>query len=270
MLSLLWHEIYSRRLDILGCGLGLTAFAAIYLGIYPSMADQMALFDLSAVPFYEAMGVTDMASFEGYAAGTFVNFLPILLAIYAITTGTGMLAGEEDEGTLEILVTLPLPRWQIVLAKGLALGIALLLVLLITAVGVISIFLYIQNDITTTIQTTDWLPIVFAAWPLTFAFGMASLFFGTIAPNRRKAGMLATLFFLVNYVGHTVAGMSATYRNWQKFFLFDYYDNSRLVFSEGIAVTDLLLVTIFALLCLALTIVAFQRRNLMVGAWIWR
>jgi ABC-2 type transport system permease protein len=270
MFSLLWHELVSRRTAILGWSIGLIFFGFTYLGIYPSMADQMSAFDLSAIPMYEAMGVTDMASFEGYAAGTFINFLPIILAIYAIVTGTATLAGEEDDGTLELLVTLPLPRWQIVLVKALAIGLVLLVVLLITAVGLMGIFISIQNDITTTVQTADWLPLVLAAWPITMAFGMISLFFGAIAPNRRMAGVMGTVFFLANYFGHAVTGLATAYEGWRPFFLFHYYDNSRAVFSEGVSGADMALLVGVAAVGFALALLAFQRRNLMVGTWVWR
>ena len=270
MFSLFWHELLNRRSAVLGWSVGLIFFGYIYLGIYPSMADQMSAFDLTAVPFYEAMGVTDMASFEGYAAGTFINFLPIILAIYAITTGTAALAGEEDDGTLELLATLPLPRWHIVVAKAAAIGLVLLVVLLITSLGLMGIFISIQDEIVTVVQTADWLPLTLAAWPLTMAFGMISLFLGTITPNRRMAGALATLFFLGNYFGHAVTGMSAAYEGWRPWFLFHYYDNSRAVFTNGVSGGDMALLTGVAVLGLGLALLAFQRRNLMVGAWVWR
>lgn len=270
MFSLFWHELLTRRWAMIGWAIGLTSFGFIYLGIYPSMADQMSAFDLSAIPMYEAMGVTDMASFEGYAAGTFVNFLPILLSIYAITTGTVALAGEEDDGTLELLVTLPLSRWQIGLVKALAIIVTLLIILLGTSIGIMAIFASIQGEIVTEIQTADWLLITLAAWPLALAFGMASLLLGAIAPNRRTAGALATVFFLANYFGHAVTGMATAYEGWRPWFLFHYYNNTRTVFTDGLAGGDAAVLLVVALLFGALALFAFQRRNLMVGVWVWR
>ncbi len=270
MLSLLWHEFYSRRTDILGWSLGLSMFALVYLGLYPSMADQMAVFDLSDLAFYEALGVADMATFEGYASGTVINLLPIILVVYAISTGTGALAGQEDDGTLELIVTLPLPRWQIVLVKAVGIALALLAIVLLTAVVVMAIFAGIQNEITTTIEVWDWLPLMLAIWPLTLAFSMASLLFGAIAPTRRMAGMLATVFVLANYAGDAVTNMSPTYEAWQVFFLFHYYDNTSAAFSEGVFVGGAVLLLGLAVLFWATAVVVFQRRNLMVGKWVWQ
>jgi ABC-2 type transport system permease protein len=93
----------------------------VYVGIYPSLAEQMAAFQARSgytADSTRPLGVTDMTSFEGYVAGTFINFLPLIIGIYALTTGTQALAGEEDRGTLENLAVLPLARWQLVVAKA--------------------------------------------------------------------------------------------------------------------------------------------------------
>lgn len=270
MLSLLWHEFYSRRADIIGWTIGLSLFALTYLGLYPSMADQMALFDLSDLAFYEALGVSDMATFEGYASGTVVNLLPIILVVYAIITGTGALAGQEDDGTLELIVTLPLPRWQIVLVKAAGIALALLAIVLLTTGSVMGIFAGIQNEITTVIELGDWVPIMLAVWPLTLAFGMFSLLLGAIAPTRRMAGVLGMVFFLVNYVGDAVTNMTTTYEAWQPLFLFHYYDNSSAVFTEGIVLGNSVVLLVVAGLFLTTAVVIFQRRDLMVGNWVWQ
>lgn len=270
MLSLLWHEFYSRRIDILGWSLGLASFALVYLGLYPSMADQIAVFDLSELAFYEALGVTDMATFEGYASGTVVNLLPIILVVYAISTGTGALIGQEDDGTLELIVTLPLPRWQIVLVKAAGIALALLAIVLLTTASVMGIFAGIQNEITTVIELRDWVPIMLAIWPLTLAFSMASLLFGAIAPTRRMAGVLGTVFVLANYAGDAVTNMTTTYEAWQPLFLFHYYDNSSAVFTEGIVLGNSVALLVVAGLFLTTAVVIFQRRDLMVGNWVWQ
>ena len=135
MFRLLWQELRFRRNGIIGWGIGLSLYVAMYVGLYPSFADQLAGFDLSGMALYEAMGLSEMTSFAGYATGTFVNLAPIVLSIYAILSGSGTLAGEEDEGKLELMVTLPIPRWQIVTAKALATAVALLVAMLPTFVA---------------------------------------------------------------------------------------------------------------------------------------
>ena len=79
---------------------------------------------------YQAMGMS-FGTFEGCIASTVTNLVPLSCCIYAVINGTGTLAGEEDNGRLELIVALPIPRWQIVAVKALALGIALFVILAI-------------------------------------------------------------------------------------------------------------------------------------------
>ena len=106
MLRLLLQELRFRRNGIIGWGIGLCFFPVIYVGLYPSFADQMAGFqEILDLPIYQAMGIT-MASFEGYVASTVTNLVPVILCIYAVINGTSTLAGEEDDGRLELIVSL--------------------------------------------------------------------------------------------------------------------------------------------------------------------
>jgi ABC-2 type transport system permease protein len=58
----------------------------------------------------------DLTSNEAYIGLGFFNYLPALLAIYAITQIWSW-ANDEEEGRLELLITLPVPRWQVLAAR---------------------------------------------------------------------------------------------------------------------------------------------------------
>jgi len=121
MFRLLVQELKFRRNTILGWGLGLCFFPLVYIGIYPSVADEMAAF--ADLEIYQAMGMS-LGTFADWVGSIMIVLLPLIAAIYSISNGTGTLVGEEEDGRLEMLVTLPLPRWQIVTAKALALAIS--------------------------------------------------------------------------------------------------------------------------------------------------
>ena len=112
MFNLLVHEFRSRIGPIMGWGIGLALFGAMYINIMPEIGEKMkALADLS---IYKAMGI-DFSSLEGMIASSVLAFIPIILGIYAIITATGTLGGEEDNGTLELILAMPLERRQIVI-----------------------------------------------------------------------------------------------------------------------------------------------------------
>ena len=128
MISLLIHEIKSRWIAILGWGFGLILFGAIYISIFDGMFEQMTVF--KDLPIYKIAGM-HLGSVEGYIASVVLLYIVVLVGIYCIITSTSILAGEEDKGTLELIVTMPLSRWQILTAKAVALSIVVLFLMII-------------------------------------------------------------------------------------------------------------------------------------------
>ena len=270
MLRLLLQELRFRRYAIIGWGLGLCFFPIVYVGIYPSFADQMANFqEILDLAIYQAMGIT-MASFEGYMASTVTNLVPVILSIYAVINGTGTLAGEDDNGRLELIVALPIPRWQIVTVKAIALGIALLLILVIVSTGAALTFAVIEAQVETEVTTADVFVSLLSALPLVMAFGMISLFLGAFCSNRRAAAMLATVVVLVSYLGSNLAGMVSSLDSLKNFFLFHFYDATAEAFENGQQTGDLLILLGVGLIAFGFALLFFQWRDITVGAWPWQ
>ncbi len=270
MIKLLWQELRFRRNGIIGWGIALCFFPVVYVGLYPSFADQMANFQsILDLPIYQAMGIS-MSSFESYMASTVTNLVPVILCIYAVMNGTGTLAGEEDDGLLELIVTLPIHRWQIVAVKAVALGIALFGILVVVSAGAALTLQTILSQIETLVTPMDVFLGLLTAWPLLMAVGMISLFLGTFSPNRRIAAMLATVVVVVSYLGSNLSGMITSLENMRVLFLFHYYKATAEALEVGQSTGDMFVLLIIALASFGLALFFFQRRNITVGAWPWQ
>ena len=267
MLNLLWHEIRSRRNAIIGWGIGLTLFGLMYTTLYPEMEGQLG--DLADLSVYRAMGI-EIATFEGYLVSSVIGFVPILLGVYAVMTATATLAGEEEDGTLEMLLTTKLTRWQIVVAKGLAILVVLAIIVTIAGLGNVLGLSIIIDQITTSVTGGDVFFVVLSALPLVCALAMLSLFFGTIFPNRRTAMLVGFLVLAVSYFGENLGGMIESMEVIKPFSLFSYFDSSSAVFRDGVAFSDVAVLLIVATIGFALAIVSFQRRDVTVGNWPWQ
>jgi ABC-2 type transport system permease protein len=264
MFHLLWYEIWSRRGAILGWGIGLTFYVFMYTLIYPEVADQMAgLGDLS---IYQAMGI-EVATFEGYLGSTIIGFIPILLGVYAVMTSTATLAGEEEDGTLELVLTTRLPRWQIVTAKALAL--LLVTAIIVTVAGVASMVAVgmVKEQITTSVSTQTVFNVMLSALPLVWALLMLGLFFGALLPSRRMAMMFGFLVLVGSYFGENIGGMVASMEVVKPYSLFTYFDSSSAVFTEGVAFGDVVVLLLVAAIGFGLALLSFQRRDVTVGNW---
>ena len=270
MLRLLLQELRFRRGAIIGWGLGLCFFPVVYVGLYPSFAEQLGNFEeLMDLAIYQAMGIT-MGSFEGYVASTVTNLIPIILAVYAVINGTGTLAGEEDNGRLELIVSLPIPRWQVVAVKAVALGVALVLILAITATGTALTFAAIGSQVETNVTAVDLFLSLLASWPLVMAFGMISLFLGVFSPSRRIAGMIATIVVVVSYLGSNLTGMITSLEALQKFFLFYFYEATAGALENGQQAGNVVILLAVGLVAFGLAVLFFQIRDITVGAWPWQ
>jgi len=267
MLNLLKHEVVSRLGAAFGWSIGLIAFGSMYTAIFPEVGDQMsALADLS---IYQAMGI-DVSSFEGFIGSTVVLFIPIILGIYGIIASTYTLAGEEDDGTLEMVLAMPLHRWQIVSMKALALMIIAFLILLISALGNAFTLNLLRQTVDINITNQQLIVAVLNGWPITVAFMMIGMFLGAFAPSRRIAATILTFIFIASYFGENLAGYVASLDGMKPFSLFTYFDSSVEVFSEGVKAGDVAVLLGTGLVFFFLTIVTFQRRDVTVGMWPWQ
>ncbi len=267
MLSLLAHELRSRWKAVVGWGIGLILFGAMYITVYPEVAEQMA--DMADLSIYQAMGIS-MASFEGYIGSVVILFVPLLLGIYAIITSTKTLAGEEDSGTLELIMARPLSRRQIVSVKALAIGTALIVILLVAGLGNAAVLAAIKTSYDTTLMPMNLLSAILTGWPITMAFAMIALFLGAFVPSRRIASMIATVVLIASYFGENIANMVNSLEGIKPYSLFTYFDSSATAFTDGAKTSDVLILLSVAVVFFALTLISFQRRNVTVGAWPWQ
>jgi ABC-2 type transport system permease protein len=267
MFNLIIHEIKSRWVAILGWGFGLIFFGGIYISIFDGMFEQMAVF--KDLPIYKIAGM-HLGSVEGYIASVILAYIAVLVGIYCIVTSTSTLAGEEDNGTLELLVTVPLSRWQILTAKAVALMVVVFFLMTIAAIGNAVLLEVIKLDTPISITPFGLFVSLISSLPFAVGFIMIGLFLGAILPSRRMAATVMTGYFILGYFGENLAGMVKSLEPIRYFSLFNYYDTTATIFSDGPQLSDILTLLGIAAVFYVLALICFQRRNITVGAWPWQ
>ncbi len=128
---------------MLGWSLGLAGIASVQLAVYPSVRDAAAgtsqLMNSFPEAFKTMFRITDYTSGPGYlGAELFSIMVPLVFIGVGASFGSSATAVEEERGTADLLLTLPVTRTKVLLAKLLALlaaqaalGLALWLVLLV-------------------------------------------------------------------------------------------------------------------------------------------
>jgi len=125
-------------------GIGIAAMAAMYAAVYPSVrksASSLNRYMQSLPEAVRSLIGADYTSPAGYLrAETFSALGPILFLVFAIGAGARAIAGEEEGRTLDLLLSTPIRRRQVLFDKWVSmaltgLGLAAVLWLTIVVVG---------------------------------------------------------------------------------------------------------------------------------------
>jgi ABC-2 type transport system permease protein len=122
--SVFTKSLWERRRNLLWWSVGVVALVAITVAFYPSVRDSAADFERMLEQLPEGLralfvgNVADITSPVGYLnSQIFASNGPILLLVFAIGAGSRAIAGEEERGTLDLLLSLPISRRSVLLQK---------------------------------------------------------------------------------------------------------------------------------------------------------
>lgn len=133
-------ELKARKWSAVWWTIGIGAFIALIFAIYPSFRDSSAQLDksLQNIPDAARNLFTDTSDFlspVGYLSSQcYYLLVPLLFSFLAISLGSSLLAREEQNKTLELLLARPVSRTRLLLSKAAAGTSILLIVGLVTAV----------------------------------------------------------------------------------------------------------------------------------------
>jgi ABC-2 type transport system permease protein len=269
MLNLILYELRLRRRAILGWAVGITAFMSIYILVYPQMADQMDAFDLESIQLYQAIGMGDLSSFNSYFGSIILNLLaPMLTSIFAVILSTQSLAGEEGDGTLELLAALPLKRWQILTSKAIAVVLATLLLFLVNAGLVTLMFTSIKDQIDGNIETWTVFLALFNIFPLALFFLAFGFLLSTLFPHRTAAVWTAAAVVLAGFFGNNLLPTIESLEFLNNLNPFHYYEIMNLV-DRTVEAGGTLVLLGAGLGVYLLAVLLFNRRKLLTGLPFW-
>lgn len=193
------HEVVAetlreRRRSLVWWALGLAAFVALNVAFYPSVRDDAALSDYSkdlpeAMRALFAGGETNLVSAAGYLnSQVFALMAPVILLIFAIGLGAASIAGEEERGTLDLLLAHPLRRIDFVLQRALS-----MLVLVVALSGVLLATVAVGSALVDLdIGLSRLAAAAGSVGLLALVFGSVALAVGAWWPGRARAIAIAT------------------------------------------------------------------------------
>lgn len=246
-----------------GSGAALVAYAIVIIVPSVESLQQMAKFAETLPPFLlEAFGGSDVKFFatpEGYLSINLFSWMMPVLGAFSILAGLGVTANEEDTGILDVLISQPLPRWQIVIEKTLGYGLIVCLNVVMMLVGLwlgISMTPSMSMNLSRVSEATlNQIPSLLLI--LTF-----TILVGTLVRRRNVAAGLASLFLIAGYLIDLI-GRAARGSIWDSLRVvsfYNYHDNPG-VMMNGLNWGNILLLSGVSLLFLIGAVWLFERRN---------
>jgi ABC-2 type transport system permease protein len=260
--SLFCKTLRDQRWSLLGWSIGLVALSFYLLYVYPFMnraGELLKVLDNLPPVIKNLIGKNNfMASPEGFLnLQPFSMLGPLLFIIFAIAKGIDATAGEEERGTLDLLLANPLQRWQVIAEKFLAQALALFILGFVFWAGLAAgtrLFSIAVN----------WLrlaEVIFSCFLLGLIFLTLSLALGCLSGKRKLSLGISSGFAFITYLINAYAPMVEVLRPYRRFSPFYYY-NGNTVLINGFDFSHVLVMAGLVVIFLAAALFFFSRRNL--------
>jgi len=267
MLNIFLRELRANRRMLLVWALILGGLNVLLLGVYPSFAEDAAKLEelLAMYPegFIKVFGLDrlSMADAIGFYA-TEAYFMVVLFGgIFAALLGSGLLAKEEDEKTIEFLLARPVTRSEILTGKVLAFAVYLALFNLI--IGLIT---YASFEIFVTAEYSRYVLVLLLAAPLLAHLTFASLgFLSSLFWARRRAAYSVSIgLVLGTYFLSVLAVLSERFEFLRWLTPFHYVNAADIVLNEAMGGLNILVLVLFNAAVLGVTYYLYNRRDITV------
>lgn len=247
--------------------LGWAAFAgiwpAMYVALYPSigaLGEMQKMLEKMPPGIREffASASLDLGSPEGFLNMELFTFVaPLLVLAYTVVVAGGATAGEEESGTLDLLLANPVPRWRIVVEKSIAFVIGTI---------VIGIGMWIGAAVgaaAVNIQLDMWLigQAIASAVLLGYALGGLALAIGAFTGRRWLAASVALMVAIAGFFLNGLGALVDWLEPWRPLSPFYHYiANDPL--TNGLDIGHVLVLVAWAVIGGIVAVIAFERRDL--------
>lgn len=258
-------SLWEQRVSFLWWVVGVTALCVFVVAYYPSITKTPGLneFFEEAPEWIKAFvgeNVEDYTSPAGYLNGElFFMMAPILFLIFAISRGSAAIAGEEQRGTLDLLLANPLTRRRVVLEKAASMALAELALgavfWAVLALGCLAVKMEISQ--------ANLAAATFSCVLLGLLFGTLALGLGCATGKRGTAIGVATAAAFASFFLHSLAQVVRGLGGWKKLSPFYYYIGSEPL-KHGLNAVHAAVLLCAALALAGLSVLLFERRDVLV------
>jgi ABC-2 type transport system permease protein len=254
------------RGQILGWGLGIAALGLIIVPFYNVfMVDKQEDF-LKMIegypPEFLAFFGGDAAAImtpEGYLGMYAFSMLPVIIGIFAVIAGSGLLANDEENGRLDLILAHPVGRSRLFWGRTIAFTAALAGILIIGWLGFSILLGSSAIPVTWGEMLLPFVPVLAQG----LVYGTLALLLSMLLPSRSMAAMGAGIFMVASYFLSSMSSLNEELAAIAQFLPYDYFQGGGAL--NGVRMDWFLGLLGVSLVMAVLAWLLFLRRDIRLG-----
>jgi ABC-2 type transport system permease protein len=271
MRAVLRYALAGRRWQIVGWGLAMFLLAVLMVARYDLMVGSKKQFlALMEGPLGDAVKFFGdkeaMFTAEGFLDMQLFLFLPLVLGIFVILNGSGLLAVDEEKGTLDLILAHPVSRSTLFWGRLLALLTAVLAVVALSWLGVV----VASSGSTLDADAADLVLPYLSFLAVLLVFAALALVLSMVLPSRRAAATVTGLVLVASFVLNMLARNDPDMVTYARLLPLYHFQGGKAM--RGLDVSPFVGLLAVAAVCTGLAWWRFERRDIRVsgeGSWHW-
>ncbi len=259
--SVFAKTIHDRRHGLLWWSIGIGLLTVATLSVWPSVRDEyqklVANYPEALLAFF-GIEKGGLGTAAGYLqAELFSLLVPLMFAGYMIASCSAATAGEQEAGTLELLLAQPVSRGRVLREKYLGLCTSLAVIAATFAVVLVAS----TRAFDLSVSIADQLAATTSAYLLALLFGAVALLAGSVTGHRALAAGVASATAVAAYLLSSLAALVKVLKPFRPLSPFWWYSGNDPL-RNGLQPLHVGLLAATTLVFLVVATIAFDRRDL--------
>lgn len=252
-------DLSFRRKSTIGYSIGMALYVLVIVALYPSFKDATNLDQLTQnSPGVAALfGISgSLTSPNGWlSANIYANFFPLLILLITIGYGAWCIAGQEADGRLELVMSLPFARRSVALQK---LGVLTFLAVVFSVIVFLCVLAGIRFDLTFDVANVAGATLGVAL--LGIDFGVLALAVGSATGSRGRAiavaGAVAGASYLISSMAPVIDALAPL-----RYASLFYWAVGNAQLEVGLSWASFGILLVVAIFLSAIAVATFQRHD---------